>query len=85
MSNTVYSAYYQVAVNKSKAWFFVGILRSFENLAFDRTLDKEKSLFEVFVAPDLEKEFLDVMYLLENRQVITNLRQLPNRLQIECK
>jgi hypothetical protein len=81
MSSIDYSFYYQVSVEKSKAWFFVAILRSFENVAFDRTLDKEASLFEVFVAPDFQAEFLDVMQLLESRQVISNLRQLPNRLQ----
>ena len=81
MSEIAYSAYYQVSVNKSKGWFFVGILRSYENVAFDRTLDKETSLFEVFVAPHSEAEFLDVMQLLANRQVITNLKKLPNRLQ----
>lgn len=82
MSNVAYSAYYQVNVEKSKGWFFVGILRSFENMAFDRTLDKNLSLFEVFVAPDFEDEFLDVMQLLEDRKVVSNLQKLPNRLNI---
>lgn len=83
ISDRFYSVYYQVNVDKSKSWFFVGILRSYENMAFDRTLDKNLSLFEVFVSPDLEPEFLEVMQLLEKRQIIANLQKLPNRLNIK--
>lgn len=81
----IYSCYYQVNVEKAKGWFFVGILRSFENIAFDRTLDKASSLFEVFVAPDCESEFLALMQTLSTRGIVTNLQCLPNRLQQELE
>ena len=56
----------------------MGILRSFENIAFDRTLDKESALFEIFVAPDLELEFLDIMKRLQACSVVKNVELLVN-------
>jgi hypothetical protein len=81
MIDTNFSRYYQANIEKSKGWFFVGILRSYENIAFDRTLDKQTALFEIFVPQDCEAEFLDLMQLLIDRQIVKNLRNLPNRLQ----
>ncbi len=78
-----YSCYYQVNIEKSKGWFFVGILRSFENIAFDRTLDKQSALFEIFVPKDCEQEFLDLMQALMDRKIVSNLKLLPNRLEQE--
>lgn len=78
-----YSCYYQVNIEKAKGWFFVGILRSFENIAFDRTLDKQNALFEIFVPKDCEQEFLDLMQALMDRKIVSNLKLLPNRLELE--
>jgi hypothetical protein len=78
-----YSKYYQANIDKTKGWFFVGILRSYENIAFDRTLDKQSALFEIFVAPDLQAEFLDLMNLLIARKIVFNLRELPNRFNLD--
>jgi hypothetical protein len=75
-----YCSYYQAAVQKEKAWFFVGVLRSFEHLMFERTLDKEKSIFEFFVPSDLENYFLDLMHYFQNEGIVRNLEKLPNRL-----
>lgn len=80
MFNTIYSCYYQVYIDKSRGWFFVGILRSFENMAFDRTLDKENALFEIFVAPDYEQDFLDVMQRMQDHKVVITWQRLPNRM-----
>jgi hypothetical protein len=52
-----YCVYYQADVTRHKCWFLVAVLRSFENIAFDRTLDKQSSVVEFFVAPDRELEF----------------------------
>lgn len=80
MQSQNYSCYYQANIEKSKGWFFVGILRSFENMAFDRTLDKETALFEIFVPKDLQVEFLALMQVMIERKIVSNLRELPNRL-----
>lgn len=81
MQSKNYSCYYQVNIEKTKGWFFVGILRSFENMAFDRTLDKQTALFEIFVPEDKQTEFLDLMQAMIDLKVVTNLQKLPNRMQ----
>ena len=78
-----YCKYYQANVTRSKCWFFVGVMRSFENVSFDRTLDKDESLIEFFVAPDREPEFLALMADLTQRGIIINLSSMPNRLEQE--
>ena len=77
-----YCIYYQAEVERSQCWLMVAILRSFENIAFDRTLDKRASVVEFFVAQDRELEFIELMQALTERGVIRNLRSLPNRLQL---
>lgn len=72
--------YYQAEIKKEKVWFVAGVLRSFEHLAFDRTIDKEQSLFEFFVPQDLENYFLQVMNYFGHEGMIKNLQKLPNRL-----
>ncbi len=73
-------SYYQAQVDPAHAWFFVGVLRSFEHMAFDRTLDVQTSLFEFFVPQDTEKHFLDLMSYFQQERIISNLKNLPNRL-----
>ena len=75
-----YCSYYQAVVQREKAWFFAGVLRSFEHLVFERTLDKEKSIFEFFVPVDLESYFLDLMSYFQNEGIVRDLEKLPNRL-----
>jgi hypothetical protein len=70
-------------VKREKAWLLVGIIRSFEHLVFERTLDKEKSIFEFFVPADLEHYFLELMKYFEQQNIISNFRQVPNRLENE--
>lgn len=79
MSVKQYCTYYQARVARDRCWFFVGVLRSFENIAFDRTLDKDLSLLEFFVAPDREQEFLALMEALEEREVVSDLQKMENR------
>ena len=75
-----YCQYYQAHVVEKEAWFLTGVLRSFEHLAFDRTLDKETSTFEFFVTEDLEPMFLILMSSLQEQGVISSLTKMPNRL-----
>jgi len=58
----------------------VATLRSFEHIAFDRTVDKDNSIFEFFVPVGLESHFLDVMAHYKATGLITTLDKLPNRL-----
>ena len=44
----MYSLYFQAQVNKKETWFLAATLRSFEHLAFDRTVDKQAGIFEFF-------------------------------------
>jgi hypothetical protein len=72
--------YYQAHVVPQEAWFFVGVLRSFEHLCFDRTLEKERSIFEFFVPSELEASFVHLMTYFQNRGIVVDLKKLPNRL-----
>lgn len=76
----IFCQYYKAQVTKSEGTFFVAIFRSFDHIAFDRTLDKQNQIFEFFVPPLMEKQFLHVMDFFEHKGVIKNLEQLPNRL-----
>jgi len=74
------SAYFQAKVIGPDATLLVAILKSFDSLCFDRTLDREAGLFEFFVTPAQCELFLSVMRDFEQRGVVANLRELPNRL-----
>ena len=76
----VYCSYYQAHVIPETGWFVVAALKSYEHLAFDRTVDVDRSIFEFFVTPDAEHTFLQVMHYLHERGYIDNLVKLPNRL-----
>ena len=59
---------------RDQAWFFVAIVRSYEHMMFDRTLDPQASIFEFFVPVDMEDRFLAVMTVLINEGVVENLQ-----------
>ncbi|PKN03514.1 hypothetical protein CVU75_01860 [Candidatus Dependentiae bacterium HGW-Dependentiae-1] len=72
--------YYQARVQKEDVWFLVAVLRSFEHMAFDRTIDKEQSIFEFFVPPVLEETFLAIMQYFIKHSIVHDLQKLPNRM-----
>jgi hypothetical protein len=72
--------YYQATVLKEKHWMLTSLLRSFEHLAFDRTCDAQKGIFEFFVPPAMEHHFLGIMRHFEQEGLIWDLQKLPNRL-----
>lgn len=76
-----YCLYYQASIRKELVWFATATFRFVEHVVFDRTIDKDKSVFEFFVAPDLQDVFLHMMDKLQKKEVVTKLQQLPNRLQ----
>ena len=78
---TKYCPYYTANVDRHQSYFFVAIIKAYDNMVFDRTIDLETSLFEFFVAPDYEEQFLSVMATFETQGLVSNLSKLPNRLQ----
>lgn len=79
MSNK-YCSYYQAHVKPRDVWFLVSILKSFENVALDRTLDAQESIFEFFVPETTEDIFLYVMEYFQQEDIVMQLHKMPNRL-----
>ncbi len=75
--------YYQVYLVRPSVVEIIGILKSFDHIAFDRTLDPASSLFEFFVPKDQTNIFLELMSYFEKKGMVHGLRQLPNRLITE--
>ena len=78
-----YSIYYQAQVQKELCWMVTATIRFCDHVAFDRTIDKEGSIFEFYVAPDLQDEFLLIAHKLLERKIFLTLVQMPNRLMSE--
>lgn len=78
-----YCLYYQAYVVPSHCWYLTAILRSFEHMAFDRTVDVENSIFEFFVPPVMQPHFLKLMDYFQQQGIIQNLSLLPNRFENE--
>jgi len=76
-----YCSYYQAHVERELSWFVTASLRSYEHVAFDRTLDPSTSLFEFFVPQSTEKYFLTIMDYFQSCGLVHNLQKLENRLQ----
>lgn len=75
-----YCLYYQAQIDKPNHLFVVGLLKYYEHLCFDRTLDAAQGIFEFFVPQDREPEFLRVMTHMEKKGLIHNLVKSANRL-----
>lgn len=72
--------YYQAHVQRKYCWFLVGILRSFENMTFDRTIDKENSIFEFYVPKLMKRHFEELLAFFMKEKIIFWYTQMPNRL-----
>lgn len=72
--------YYQALVHRERCWFVAGVLRSFEHLMFDRTVDKTTNRMEFFVPEANEPYFLRIMDYLQEQGLVTELVRMPNRL-----
>lgn len=72
--------YFQAHIPVDKVWFVTAVIRGYEHVAFDRTIDVHNSIFEFFVPRDMRVLFLDLMQNLQKKELITNLQELPNRL-----
>ncbi len=80
-SSSEYCFYYQGNIQRELCWYVTAALRSYDHMAFDRTLDPATSLFEFFVAPSMENQFLTVCAYFEQQGLLRNLVKLPNRLE----
>jgi hypothetical protein len=76
----LYCAYWQAEVVREQTWFLVAVVRSYEYLAFDRTLDKKKNIFEFFVPIQGEVSFIKLLARLQEKGVILTYRKLENRI-----
>jgi hypothetical protein len=77
---SLYCVYYQAHVVREQCWFVTAALKSYEHIAFDRTIDTASSLFEFFVAPSTEIYFLEIMTYFQDQGLVSGLIKLPNRL-----
>ena len=78
-----YCLYYQAHVIPTTCWFFVACLRSYEHLCFDRTFDVKNSIFEFLVPESNKQTFEEIMAYFEQRGLITNVTQKPNRVIVD--
>lgn len=77
----MYCSYYQARFVKETTWFVVGCLKAESNLVFERATDDDRQLFEFFVTPSCEPEFVSFMACMEGWGYVSDLVKLPNRLQ----
>lgn len=76
-----YCEYYQGTLRRDKTWFVVGCLRNQDNLVFERALEKQENLFEFFVPPAYEQDFLDLMGFFSRKGYLLSLEKKPNRIR----
>jgi hypothetical protein len=76
----MYSLYYQAHINSAMSWFVTSALKSYEHIAFDRTIDVPNSIFEFFVSPSAESYFLEIMEHMQELGYVCDLKKVPNRL-----
>lgn len=72
--------YFQAHLVPERVWFVTAVLRGCEHVAFDRTIDPQKSIFEFFVPEDRLEIFLPLMRYFQDKQLVQNFVELPNRL-----
>ena len=61
----------------------MSILKSFDHLCFDRTLDAKTGLFEFFVPCEQEALFLKIMQYFEKQGVVRDIKKMVNRCKSE--
>lgn len=79
MKRMQYCYYYQAKIRRHDCWFFVATLRSFEHMAFDRTLDTHENIFEFLVPAATHEYFLEFMAYFQSIEMVSEFTRLPNR------
>lgn len=72
--------YYQAQAEKPHHLFLVGLLKYYDHLCFDRTLDATQGIFEFFVPQAQEAQFLRVMAFMEKKGLVHNVVKSANRI-----
>lgn len=76
----MYGIYFQAHVPPASCLLVIGILKSYEHVAFARTLDINKSIVEFFVTEQTKESFLNIMDILSRYNMVFDLQEMPNRL-----
>lgn len=76
----MYGLYFQAHVPPAHCFLVIGILKTYEHVAFTRTLNIDKSILEFFVTQETKAMFLSVMNMLSKHDMVFDLTEMPNRL-----
>ena len=79
----MYGFYYQAKALKEKTWFIIGVIKSEDNLAFVRTIDKQKGILEFFVPPSQNQKFLRLVDYFAQKGLLSDFTKKENRLKKE--
>lgn len=79
----MYGVYFQAHVPPANCFLVIGLLKSYDHIAFARTLHIEKSIIEFFVTDETKDPFLAIMEMLSKHNMVFDLKELPNRLMHE--
>ena len=66
-------------LDQKKTWFLSACLRAEENVALSRAVDDQKNVFEFFVPKDQEEDFLKIMKILLDKDIVKTLEKTKNR------
>ena len=80
----MYCSYYVVAAHRHMIWLIVAHLKSHDNIAFHRTMDRETDVLEFFVTPAHEKQIVEWFNLYIEEGFIFSYEKKENRLQKEA-
>jgi hypothetical protein len=70
------TVYFVAYIEKTKVVNFIAIFRSIEdNMAFDRTINKNESIFEFFVPIKMKERFLEVMNMFLNINLVISFKE----------
>ena len=79
----MFGIYFQAHVPPASCFFVIGLLKSYEHIAFARTFDVDQSIVEFFVTLETKAIFLSIMEEFSRHNLLFNLKELPNRLMHE--
>ena len=79
----MFCKYYQAQTKKDTMWFVIGSLKGESNMAFERTIDKQNSIIELFVPECQEDHFLYFMNYLKQNGYVTKFQEFENRLKFQ--
>ena len=79
----MFCEYYQAVVDVPSTWFVGGVLRNEDNLVFERTMDGNSAVIELFVTKDQEGELLDLLAYLVKLGYVLSFEKKENRLETE--